>query len=81
MQFQITVRYKPRPNSNVGKYIATGLGRQASVVNDFTGKQYLRAAKVLAKRLGASVTSDDPVDMSDDGQRQVFEAETGQEVG
>lgn len=75
MQFQIVVRYKPRPNSNVGKYVATGAGRQVSVVNNFTENQYVRAAKALAEKLGGSLTSEEPVDMSEDGQRQVFEAQ------
>lgn len=76
MQFQIVVRYQSRPQSNVGKYVARGLGKQASVVNNFTDPdQYLRAAKALADKLGGEVTNDEPTDMSEDGQRRVFNAE------
>jgi hypothetical protein len=49
---RITVRYQPRPNSNVGKYVAKALGKQVSHTNDFTGDQYWRAAYKLAEKLG-----------------------------
>lgn len=71
----IVTRYRTRPGSNVGAYVARGHGRQVSVIDQSLPDPHRTAAERLAVRLvgdGATVT---PTGSSPDGQRRTWRVE------
>lgn len=69
MDVTITTRYRPRPNSNVGAFVATAQGKQRSIVDQSIADPHRAAADALAEVIGRKVVGE-PRHMTQDGQRR-----------